>query len=63
MAKAKKAKKYAVSRGEIDEQLGELTDRLSSIDTFETTPSDVLNEISDIISELESLRERVIDEA
>ncbi len=58
MAK-KIAKKYETSRKEIAATLDEVLDRLTGIDTFITTPSDVLDEVTDIAGELESLRERL----
>ncbi len=58
MAK-KTAKKYETSRKEIAATLDEVLDRLTGIDTFTTTPNDVLDELTDIAGELESLRDRL----
>lgn len=62
MAK-KTAKKYTLKRSDIAETLGDIRDRLGELDTFETSPSDVLNVIAEIMGELETLQNDVDSEA
>lgn len=64
MTKTKKTtKKYSLSRSDIESRLEELVDRLNDVDTTNTAPSDVADEISSIASELSDLQYEVTDEA
>jgi len=60
---AKKAKKYDLTRSDIVDELDNLIQRLSEIDTNDTSPNDVGAELSDLTTDLENLRDRVTDEA
>lgn len=64
MTKTKKiTKKYAVSRSDIESRLEEIVDRLNDIDTTNTAPADVADEINSIAGELGDLQFEVTDEA
>lgn len=64
MTKSKKTtKKYSLSRSDIESRLQELIDRLNDVDTTNTAPSDVADEINNIASELNDLQYEVTDEA
>lgn len=63
MTKPKKTtKKYEMSRVTIADEIEAIQDRLATIDTLNSSPSDVEVEISDIRDALESLASSVTDE-
>lgn len=61
--KKKNTKKYSLSRSDIESRLSDLVDRLNDIDTTNTAPIDVSDEINNIASELSDLQYEVTDEA
>lgn len=59
----KTTKKYNLSRSEVASRLEEIVDRLNDVDTTNSAPSDVAEELDSIGTDLNDLVYEVTDEA
>jgi hypothetical protein len=63
MPTKKNSKKYQLTRSDIVDRIQEIMDRLADVDTMNTAPSDVDDEVVSIRDDLAELQDEVTDEA
>lgn len=60
---AKKTKKYLNTRKELADHVQQLINGISELNTYETSPSDIAQELNAVMNDLHDLRDKLTDEA